>query len=83
MIGGFSNANGISFGTNGAGAITASYTVPGGGGGNISLSVTGNTVSDTTASGNTFYVSGGPNITAGFTGNTLFLSGGAERLALP
>lgn len=77
MIGGFSNANGISFGTNGAGAITASYTVPGGGGGNISLSVTGNTVSDTTASGNTFYVSGGPNITAGFTGNTLFLSGGA------
>lgn len=76
MISGFSNANGISFGTNGAGAITASYTVPAGGGA-VSFTATGNTVSDTTASGNSFVVSGGPNITAGFTGNTLFLSGGA------
>lgn len=79
IIGAFSNANGVSFGTNSSGAITASVSAVAGG---VNFEIGGNT-SGTTAlvSTGTLVLAGGSNITLSQSGNNITVSASVQTQA--
>jgi len=76
VIGAFSNANGVSFGTNGASYITASFSA-GGGASTEAIYIAGNTTgqsSQSTYTVGSFNISASGVISAGWSSNTLIIS---------
>jgi hypothetical protein len=72
----FKNLNGISFGSNGAGVITASYTVPTQSNQNVSLFALGNTTqnSSTVLNASNLSFNGLGNVTVGFSNGSIQVS---------